>query len=184
MKKNIVMSLREVCDEAISWAHWIASPRHAAGLAMTLLCFTLSCAHPAFEAVEKTTATVSRTFETNANEAYYAIRWALKTSGYSITSEDLENGVVTSGWLSSKADSHYVAPFGRKDFGVNGAYYRLEIKLVPDGSSTTKIEITSRVKSMLAQLKSSEIEERKILNMVADYLRKPDIRVTNIGVEE
>lgn len=145
-----------------------------------------SCSQPAFDAKESTTASVSRTFESDANQAYYAVRWALKTSGYSIINEDLQNGVLTSGWRPSTVDSHYVDPFGRKDYGVNGAYFKLEVKIMPnEGSSNkTKIEISSRVKSMMAHLKSSEIEEKKILGKVADYLRKADIRVTNLGAEE
>lgn len=152
--------------------------------AFFVLTFALSCAHPTFEAREKTTATVSMSFETNANDAYYAVRWALKTSGYSITEENLQDGIVTSGWRPSTADSHYLDPFGgHRDYGVNGAYFRLEAKLIPEGSMT-RVEISSRVKSMIAHLKSSEIEERKILDKISDYLRKPDIRVTNIGIEE
>ncbi|MBI2341187.1 MAG: hypothetical protein HYU98_00425 [Deltaproteobacteria bacterium] len=151
---------------------------------MPVLLF-VSCAHPLYEAREFPNKTVSKTFETDANQAYSAIRWALKTSGYAIINENLEEGIVTSGWLPTKADSHYLEPFGHPDYGVNGAYYRLEVKIIPeDVGSKTRVEIVSRVRSMMAQLKSSEIEEKKILNMVSDYLRKPDIHLTNIGLEE
>ena len=144
-----------------------------------------SCAHPMFEAKEKTTTTVSRAFDTDANEAYQAVRWALKTSGYSITGEDLQNGVVTSGWLPTTVDSHYVDPFGgHRDYGVNGAYFMLEVKIVPMDSGQTDVQISSRVKGMMAHLRSSKVQEGSVLNKVSDYLRKPDIRVTNLGVEE
>jgi hypothetical protein len=144
-----------------------------------------SCAHSMYEAREFANQTVSKTFETDANHAYLAIRWALKTSGYSIINENLEEGIVTSGWLPTKVDSHYLEPFGHPDYGVNGAYYGLEVKIIPeDVGSKTRVEIISHVRSMMAQLKSSEIEEKKILNMVSDYLRKPDIHLTNIGLEE
>jgi len=142
-----------------------------------------SCAHPMLEAKEYTATTVSKTFKTDANGAYAAVRSVLKTNGYAITAEDLQNGIVTSGWRASTADSHYVAPFGHRDYGVNGAYFKLEIRLIPDGSST-RVEIASKVKSIVAHLKSSEIEEKKILSKVGDYLRGPDIRLTNIGIDE
>lgn len=148
-------------------------------------CFLLlsSCAHPVAEGKDKIVSTLSQNFDADANTAYSAIRWALKTSGYAINSEDLQNGIITSGWLAGKADSFYVAPFGHKDYGVNGAYYRLEFTIIPEGGET-KIEISSRVKSVLAHLKSSEIEEKKILKKIGDYLRNPEIRVTNVGIEE
>ncbi len=145
-----------------------------------------ACSKPMAEAKERSLVKVARTFNTDANEAYYAVRWALKTSGYSITNEDLQNGVVMSSWLPSKVDSFYVDPWGgHPDFGADGAYYRLEVKIVPtDDSGKTRVEVISHVKSLIAHLHSSQIYEKKILSKVSDYLRNPDLRVTNIGAEE
>lgn len=154
-------------------------------VALLSLFIVQACSHPIMDAKESTTAIVSKNFETDANQAYYAVRWALKTSGYSITNEDLQNGTVTSSWLTTKVDSHFIAPFDRPDYGVNGAYYRLEIKIAPEtGTNLTRVEITSRVKSMIPRLRSSETEEKRILSKISDYLRRPDIRVTNLGIEE
>ena len=145
-----------------------------------------SCSHPMAEAKERALVKVARTYNTDANEAYYAVRWALKTSGYSITSENLQDGVVMSSWLASKVDSFYVDPWGgHPDFGADGAYYRLEVRIVPtDDSSKTRVEVISHVKSLIAHLHSSEIYEKKILSKVSDYLRNPDLKVTNLGAEE
>lgn len=153
--------------------------------AFYLLPFTFSaCAHPAYEGREVTTKTFSRQFTTDANQAYYAVRWALKTDGYAITEEDLQNGLVKTGWLATKVDSHYLNVFGRRDYGVNGGYYMLDVVIKPPEGGQTEVSITSHVKSIMANLKSSGIEEKKILRKIADYLRSPNIKVTNIGVEE
>ncbi len=157
------------------------------GIWILIFGISASCAHPMMEGKKYTVATVSRSFAGDANHAYEAVRWALKTTGYNIIKEDLDNGVITSGWLPSGVDSFYIAPFGEehKDYGVNGSYYRLEIKLTPDaGGARTTVDVTSQVKSMAIHLKSSEVEERKILKKIADYLRGEDIKLTNIGVEE
>ncbi|PIR16481.1 MAG: hypothetical protein COV46_08060 [Deltaproteobacteria bacterium CG11_big_fil_rev_8_21_14_0_20_49_13] len=144
-----------------------------------------SCADPSIHASEREVATVSRIFNATPNDAYYAVRWALKTDGYNINKEDLDNGMVVSGWLPSKVDSFYIDPFGpeHKDYGTNGAYYRLSIKITPEDGKT-KVEVTSLVKSIVPHLRSSEIQEKKVLRKMADYLRKADIDVTNVGIEE
>lgn len=144
-----------------------------------------SCATPAIQAKEQTMPGISRTFDATPNDAYYAVRWALKTDGYNITKEDLDNGIVVSSWLASKVDSFYIDPFGpeHKDYGVNGAYYKLEVKITPDGGKT-RVEVVPHVKCIYPNLKSSHKEEKRVLKRVADYLRKPDINVTNIGIEE
>lgn len=154
--------------------------------ALLLVClavFFAACAHPMFEARKTVMPKVSKTFNTSANEAYNAVRWALKTGGYNVAGEDLKNGVVTSSWLASKVDSFYIAPFGHPDYGVNGSYYQLEIFIVPEDGKT-RIDVVPHVKSVVAHFKSSGIEEKKVLDKVADYLRTSDIRLTNLGLEE
>ncbi len=149
-----------------------------------LLLVISGCAHPAYEGREVTTETFSRQFTTDANQAYYGVRWALKTDGYAITEEDLQNGMVKTGWLATKVDSHYMNVFGRRDYGVNGGYYMLDVQLTPLDGGQTEVSVTSHVRSMMSNLKSSGIEEKKILKRIADYLRSPNVKVTNIGIEE
>jgi hypothetical protein len=144
----------------------------------------LSCAHPMTEAKAKTMTKFSKEYKTDANQAYYAVRWALKTNGYAIANEDLQNGVITSGWLDSPVDGFYTEPFGHRDYGVNGAYYQLTINIVPQDGGMTKVEVTSSVKSVISHLQSSGKVEKKILKKISDYLRTSDVKVTNLGMEE
>jgi len=146
--------------------------------------FVSACAKPAIHAREQVMEKVSRSFSTDANQAYYAVRAALKASGYFISSEDLQDGVIKSSWVRSKADSFYVAPFGHVDYIADGAYYRLQVNIIPkDGVSKVDIEVASHVKSVSSHLHSSGIYEKKVLEKIADYLRPSDIDVTNVGIE-
>lgn len=124
-----------------------------------------------------------KTFAANPNQIYYALRFALKKQGYPIAEEDLKGGVIKTRYVPVKAASHYVAVFGHKDFGVNGAYHQLEVRLLPQEGKTL-VEIGSRIQAVLSPVKSSGAEEQMILEGIADYLRLPSVQVTNLGLQE
>ena len=152
-----------------------------------LVCAALlgGCATASISAKEQIMEKVGKTYKADANQTYYAVRWALKECGYTITTEDLQNGTVKSGWVDSKADSFYLNPFGHPDYGANGAYYMLELNINPEeGTGMTRVDVTAHVKSMQRRLHSSKAVEKKVLKKVTEYLRKPDIELTNIGIEE
>lgn len=122
-------------------------------------------------------------YEATPNDLYYALRWALKTYGYPIAEEDLQNGIIKSRYVPVKAASHYIAVFGRQDYGASGAYHQLEVRLLPAGAQT-EVQIGSRIQGVVSKLKSSGREEKMIFSKVGDYLRDPNIQVTNQGVRE
>lgn len=122
-------------------------------------------------------------YEAAPNDLYYALRWALKTYGYPIAEEDLQNGIIKSRYVPVKAASHYIAVFGRQDYGVSGAYHQLEVRLLPAGAQT-EVQIGSRIQGVVSKLQSSGREEKMIFSKVGDYLRDPGIQVTNQGVRE
>lgn len=123
-----------------------------------------------------------RTYAASPNDIYYALRWALRTHGYPIAEEDLQNGVIKSRYVPVKARSHYLKLFGRQDFGVSGGYHQMEVRLVPRGGNT-EVQIGSRIESMVVHLQSAGTEEGMILEKIADYLRSPQAQVTNLGVQ-
>lgn len=126
---------------------------------------------------------VSRDFAAVPNDIYYAVRWALGEGGYPVAKEDLQNGIVTSSWLPVKSDSHYAGTFGRRDLGVTNSYYQIEVQVIP-GEGRTSVKVGSRVKTLVAGLKSSGGEERKVLDRIGDCLRKNEPNVTNLGIDE
>lgn len=153
--------------------------------AAVLACVGVGCTK--IYRVAKPTAPVlfKQKYSAGANEIYYALRWALKTYGYPIAEEDFQNGVIKTRYVSVRAHSHYIEVFGRKDYGVSGAYHQLEVRLQPQGSGgQTEVQIGSRVQAVVSNLKSNGSEEKMILAKISDYLRSPTVPVTNLGVQE
>ncbi len=146
-------------------------------------CFVGACAKPMATASTYTMQSVADNFSANANAVYYGIRWALATRGYPVGFEDLHGGVVVTSWVPVKATSHYLQPFRSKDYGVNGAYHQLELR-VSAGSGGTAVTVTSRVKSVVQGLHSSGEEEHAVLQEIRNYLHGTDVHVTNVGVDE
>jgi len=126
----------------------------------------------------------SKEFEATPNDCYYALRYAFKINGYSMGSENLMDGILKTTWAPVTSDSHYLQVFDSRDYGVTGAYHQLEARVVPRGQGRTKLEVGSRVKGVASDVKSSGVEERKILATVGDYLRKREPEITNEGIEE
>ena len=153
-------------------------------LASCLVMALVACGKPlATATVYKHIRYYSETVDANTTDALYAVRWALKINGYPIALENKTEGRVESTWLPTTTDSHVVVVFNRPDFGVNGAYYQLIVKVAPrDGQ--TRISVGSKIKSLVAGLRSTGIEERKVLAEVKDYLRDKEPGLTNIGIEE
>lgn len=126
----------------------------------------------------------SKVFNATPNDCYYALRYAFKVNGYSMGSENLMDGVLTTTWTPVTSDSHYMQVFDSRDYGVTGSYHQLEARVVPRGQDNTKLEVASRVKGVASNVKSSGVEERRILATVGDYLRKHEPEITNEGIEE
>lgn len=125
----------------------------------------------------------SRTYSATPNQCYYALRWALKINGFPLAHENLHAGVLKTSWEPVSSDSHYIEPFDSRDYGVTGAYHQLEVKVVPIGTKT-KVEVGSRVKSVAVGVKSSGIQERRVLAQVGNYLRDAEPALSNDGIAE
>ncbi len=147
-----------------------------------LLGVLAACAKPLATGTTYTMDSVGDTYSAGANAVYYGVRWALAARGYPVGYEDLQNGTVVTSWVPVKATSHYLQPFRSKDYGVNGAYHQLELRVAPSGG-VTGVTVTSRVKSIVQGLHSSGEEERAVLQEIKNYLHGTDVNVTNVGVE-
>jgi hypothetical protein len=153
-------------------------------LLFVFLLFSCGCSKPLVTAkVSEDVRYISDTVDTDRKGAFHAVRWALKVRGYPIAAENEADGTMTTAWVPAKSDSHALMLFGRYDFGVNGAYYQLDVRIEPQ-EGKTRISIGSRVKSVVADLKSTGIEERRVLTEAKDYLRTGEPEITNIGLEE
>lgn len=156
--------------------------------ALLLATICAACVKPALTAKEQTLVPVERTFAVSANQVYYAIRWALASTGYPVGTEDLPNGIITTTWVPTQVGAQYLDPFernepGARDWGNRGGYYRMDFHVIPEGDKT-RIIVTERVRSVIANLKSSGEQEEKVLDKIGDYLRTADPDVTNVGIQE
>lgn len=126
---------------------------------------------------------IVRVFRPAKPDTYKAAKESLIALGYKIQEEDESQGRLKTGWRSTRASSHYVDLFDRKDYGTVGAYYQivLSIKEV-DGKS--EVEVSAPVRSVVGRIKSSHSEEEKVLDRMADLLRREDFEMTNVGVTE
>jgi len=149
---------------------------------LSVLFLLSSCAKPMVVAKPKALKMQSRTFLHEPNDVYQALQWAMKTNGYPVDVDDKQSGYVTSRWVPTKSDSHYMSVFGRKDYGANGAYYRLEINIAPEGGET-RVEITSNIQAVVTDMHSSGREEKMILDKISDYFREAGTQVTNVGLQ-
>lgn len=149
-----------------------------------MLSFASACSKPLASArTVKIGESFSRGFAASTSEVFFAIRWAFVENGYVVSNENVQDGIMTTTWRPVTSDSHYVGYFDRKDFGVTSSYYQLRVDVTPkDGR--TNVRIGSEVKTIVSNLKSSGEEERKILNLVGNYLRKGDPTITNLGIDE
>jgi len=106
----------------------------------------------------------------------------LQKRKYAVAEEKKTEGVLLTTWKPTTSDSHYIRIFGRKDLSPNGGYYQLEIHTFTEGDYT-RVRVASRMKSLAINLRSSGIEERRILEDISDVLRKQEPTITNLGIE-
>lgn len=140
-----------------------------------------SCAKPLLYGKVQQVSVVRAGFSGPYSDVYEATKWALNQAGYSIQEESKQRGTIVTDWRPSTPDSHYVEVFNRRDYGTTAAYYHLDLALYQEAGKT-QIAVRSISKSVVSHLKSTEIEEKRILSLVEQSLREKDIEVTNLGV--
>lgn len=125
-----------------------------------------------------------KTFSAPPEDAFNAAKEALLSRGYKISREDKSDNTLKTAWLSTKADSHYLDLFDRKDYGTVGAYFRIVVH-VTDKNGKSEVEISAPIRSIVTgRVRTSYYEEKRIFAKMTDLLRKDDFEITNVGVEE
>ena len=141
-----------------------------------------ACSKPALYGTVQEAEPVVKYFAVPPEESFRATKEALTNRGYSLREVDDKNFTLETYWQPTTADSHYVLVFGRRDYGTVAAYYRLAVKVTPQGNGS-KVAIANVAKSFITDLKSSHREEDEVFIKVSDFTRKRDIQVTNIGLQ-
>lgn len=129
------------------------------------------------------TDAIARSYAVDMTTAMNETQKAMQSLGYQVLSVDESRSRVTAGWKPTTSDSHYLPLFGRRDFSAaTGAYYQLTADFTDDGGKV-KVTVATTVQSIAGKLSSSRIEEEKCLNRLDDFLRTPQILMTNVGVQ-
>ena len=143
---------------------------------------TASCSKPSLYGTKQPNEPVIRYYKVPAADVFRATKEALSYRGYSLKQVDEENLSLETYWQPTIADSHYVEVFNRRDFGTVGAYYRMEVKVTPQGEGSS-VSIRNVAKSLIINYKSSRRDEHRLFDKIDDFTRRRDIQVTNIGLE-
>jgi len=153
-------------------------------ICVVLVCAVAACSKPLIDGrIAKNVRYHTRDYAANPNQLYYAARWALEENGYAVAKEDLPQGTVITTWQPVTSDSHYMKVFDRKDYGVTGSYYQLKIYIM-SGGGRPKVRVGAPVKTIVANMMSSGVEEKKILDGIGNYLRSANPNLTNLGITE
>jgi uncharacterized lipoprotein len=152
------------------------------GLLLLTLITLSHCGKPRLFGKDMEIRPIIKVFSIQPAAALQAAKEALAYNGYNVQKEDDAQGLLETHWQPTTSDSHYVLLFNRQDRGTVGAYHKLVIKVTAKGSDS-QVEIYSLAKSFVSNLKSTGIEEEKVLTKIADFTRKQNIDVTNVGIQ-
>lgn len=154
------------------------------GLTLTLSFLFSACNKPIVKSRDKEFDPLSKTFSNTPNEVFEAAQKVLEQAGFRIARADKDAGLIQTNWISTKATSHYLELFGKKDYGTVGAYYRMTVKL-EEKENKSKVDVFTTARSIITgRLHSDYSEEKKFLSKMTDYLRRDDFEITNVGVDE
>lgn len=149
-----------------------------------LCAFTISsCGKPRLFGKDQGVDPITKSYPVDTKAALKAAKESLALNGYALQSEDDAKGILETHWQPSTSDSHYVDFFNRRDMGTVGSYYKLIVKVSPKGQADSQVEISSLAKSIVTNLKSTGMEENKVFEKIADFTRKHNIEVTNVGLQ-
>lgn len=157
-------------------------------LMIMMLLVAAACSKPLIQGKEQTTKSYEKTFSATPNQVYYAIRWALAEDSYPVGREDLANGEISTTWVPTTPNSHFINPFDRtdpdtRDYDNFAGYYKLVLNVTPEGGKT-RVVISSRVRTIVHEVKSSGLQEEDVFKKIGNYLRSDDPEVSNLGLKD
>lgn len=150
-----------------------------------LICFSvIACTKVVVYGVDTVTEAVTERYSSNVATAVQKAEEALKSLGYHVLQVDHATGRIKTGWRPVKASSHYLTLFKRREYSASqGAYYQLVVDVREDGPWVA-VSVATLVKSVAGRLSSSHVVEKAFLKRFSDFMRSPQIEMTNVGVAE
>lgn len=149
----------------------------------TLLLLTLmlaNCSKPFLYGQKQEMEPVVFSVNADLTKAKAASKRAVEFCGYMVQ-EESDDSIQTT-WQPTTPDSHFVEYFGRQDHGTVGAYHKIVLSFETEGEKT-KITVKSVAKSIVSNLKSTRLEEKKIASKISSFTLPADVKVTNVGLK-
>lgn len=156
--------------------------KSAAVIALFLFLSAGMCTKVAVYGTDTNTDAVVKIYNADLYSSADRIQKAIESFGYAVTRVDDMATRFTTAWKLVPPDSHYSGYFNRKDFSASqGSYYQLIVE-VTDLSPRLRVSVSTQVKSVAGKLTSAHVLEKKVLARIDDFLRSPQIEMTNVGV--
>lgn len=144
-----------------------------------------ACSRPLVQGRDREMEPLTRSYQASSLAVFDGAEEALEDMGYKVEYANKYDGVLRTGWQSTTIDSHYIELFDRADYGTNGSYYYLALRIEEKEPGKSTVTITAPIRGIIGiPMKSSHRIERKVLSRIEDNIRPADIEVTNIGVVE
>lgn len=133
---------------------------------------------------DNVTDAVSRRYTASKTELFAQCIRALDQMGYNLDEIREEQGQIVTGWRATTSNSHYLKLFGHKDFSASaGTYYQLMVRVEENGPHAS-VDVNTRVKSISGKLSSFQSVEKSFLAKLSDFMRSPQIEITNVGQKD
>jgi hypothetical protein len=150
---------------------------------LSLLTVVLGCNRVVVRSRDVLMTPLVKNLKADYRTVFNASRTVLENMEYKIQYVNEDEGTLKTGWMSTTIDSHYVEVFDRPDYGVTNAYYHLAIGIQSVGEGT-RISVSAPLRTVVGNMHSSHVIEKKFLSKLADLLRPADIEITNVGVSK
>ncbi|MBU0505788.1 MAG: hypothetical protein ABII18_00820 [bacterium] len=151
---------------------------------ISILLGHVSCTKVIAYGAKNQTKPLTQSYSSNVSIAMTQAEKALESLGYRVLRTDESRNRLTTGWVATTSDSHYLEMFKRADYGGSaGSYYQVVCDVYEKGPKV-EVSVSTIVKSISGQLKSSKVVERKVVKRVDEFMRSPQIVITNVGMQE
>lgn len=152
-------------------------------LMLLILCFG-ACTKVVVYGTDNITKSMNNRYLASKSGLFHQCIRALDQMGYNLNEVDEDRGTIVTGWRPTASSSHYLLLFDHKDFSANaGSYYQIILK-IEDQGPYAGVDVSTRVRSVSGKLSSHHLLEKKFLAKLSDFMRSPQIEITNVGQKD
>lgn len=154
------------------------------GTVLVAMMFFSACTKVVVYGTDNITESRSQRYVSSKSELFHQCLRVLDQMGYNLNEINEDQGMIVTGWRPTDSSSHYLLLFNHKDFSANaGAYYQLMLKVEELGPHAS-VDVSTKVRSVSGKLSSHHDIEKKVLTKLSDFMRSPQIEISNVGQKD